>query len=59
MTCLGNISLIDDDESEAGSPERFQLSLQVPPRTPRGQRVFIDPNTTQVVIFDDDGKNSL
>jgi hypothetical protein len=56
MACLGNVSLIDDSQSEAGGPERFQLSLRAPASTPRGQEVIIDPGDTLVTIYDDDGK---
>ena len=56
MGCLGNVSLVDDGESEVGGPERFQLSLQAPANTPQGQRVIIDPGNAVVAIYDDDRK---
>ena len=56
MGCLGNVSLVDDGESEVGGPERFQLSLQAPASTPQGQRVIIDPGNAVVAIYDDDRK---
>ena len=56
MACLVNVTLIDDSESEGEDPEQFQLILQAPVTTPRGQEVIIDPGTVLVTIYDDDGK---
>ena len=56
VVCLGNVTLINDKISENDSPELFQLSLQAPPTTQRGQSVHISPDTVQVAIYDDDGK---
>ena len=56
MACLGNVTLIDDSESEGEDPEQFQLILQAPATTMRGQEVIINPETALVTIYDDDGK---
>ena len=56
MACLVNVTLIDDSESEGEDPEQFQLILQAPGTTLRGQKVNIDPRTALVTIYDDDGK---
>lgn len=47
--------IVDDEEIESFEPEGFHLQLTFFPSTP--ERAFIEPDTAQVLIIDNEGSH--